>query len=61
MKLRDPETCPHGHAKARVIDSRKRKGFRRKMLRCQICGAKWPAFFSLIDPRKIVIEHRPST
>jgi len=60
VKLRDPETCPNGHAKHRVIDSRKRKGFRRKVLRCRICGAEWKAFFSLIDPRKVRIEPRTS-
>lgn len=60
MKLRDPETCPNGHAKPRVIDSRKRKGFRRKRLRCRICGAEWAAYFSLLDPRKVRIEVRAS-
>lgn len=60
MNLRDPETCPRGHAKPLVLDSRKRKGFRRKLLKCRICGAEWPAFFSLIDPRKVTIEPRTS-
>lgn len=54
MRLRDPEECPDCNAvrKFRVVSSRRRRGYRRKILRCRECGAKWPAFFTSIDPRR---------
>jgi len=56
VKLRDPETCPRCQAtgRFRVIDSRRRAGYRRKILRCRECGQKWPAFFTLVDPRRAI-------
>lgn len=58
MHLRDPETCPRGHTRYRVIDSRKRRGFRRKMHRCLICKIRWPVYLSIIDPRTVPPEIR---
>lgn len=52
--LRDPEECPSCRSvgRFRVISSRRRRGYRRKVLRCRECGQKWPAFFTSIDPRR---------
>jgi predicted Zn finger-like uncharacterized protein len=53
MRLKDPEQCPSCNARRfRVVSSRRRAGYRRKVLRCKECGAKWPAFFTVIDPRR---------
>lgn len=54
MKLRDPEECPDCHAVRhfRVVSSRRRVGYRRKILRCKECGCRWQAFFTSIDPRR---------
>lgn len=53
MQLRDPEACPRCHVRrSRVIDSRRRRGYRRRLHRCRICGQVWPVFSSVIDPRR---------
>jgi uncharacterized Zn finger protein len=54
MKLRDPETCPHCKAvqRYRIIESRRRVGYRRRVYCCRECGTRWPAFVTLIDPRR---------
>jgi len=54
VKLSDPEECPRCFAhRFRVIDSRRRKNYRRKIHRCKECGQKWEAFLSTIDPRRV--------
>jgi transcriptional regulator NrdR family protein len=51
--LRDYELCPKCHGKGRVVDSRKRKGYRRRMHRCRTCKIAWPSFQSVINPRRV--------
>jgi hypothetical protein len=51
--LRDPETCPRCKIQGRVIDSKKRVGYRRRLYRCRTCKVTWPAFLSIINPRRV--------
>lgn len=52
-KLRDPEICPTCHRKGRVIDSRRRVGYRRRVHRCGSCKVTWESFQSTINPRRV--------
>jgi uncharacterized Zn finger protein len=55
MRLKDPDTCPSCGAvgRFRVIESRRRRaGYRRRVHRCRECGTRWPAFVTMIDPRR---------
>lgn len=58
MKLRDPDVCPAGHRKTRIIDSKRRIGYRRRIHRCCICGLRWPSFQSLINPKYVHLSGR---
>jgi transposase-like protein len=55
VTLRDPEVCPACKAdrQYRVIESKRRKGYRRRVHRCHRCGFKWPVFITTIDPRNL--------
>lgn len=58
MKLRDPEKCPKCAGRGYVVESKRRVGYRRRVYTCRSCNIRWPAFLSLISPKRL-IEMRP--
>jgi hypothetical protein len=44
------DCCRHGHARGRVINSRRRKWFRVRRYRCH-CGARWTTYEMRFRPR----------
>ena len=53
--LRDPELCPRCQWDGEVIDSRKRKGYRRRVHRClnRNCRHQWKSYQTTLNPRYI--------
>lgn len=63
MILRDPEVCPNGHQRksSNIINSRTSRGvtsYRRRRHRCNLCGARWTSYQSLINPRLIKVTYK---
>lgn len=52
VKLADPQRCMKCGARGRIVDTRMRKGFRKRRRRCA-CGHKWNSYETLIDPRRL--------
>lgn len=52
VKLRDPQKCVKCGARGRIVDTRLRRGFRRRRRHC-VCGHRWNTFETLIDPRRL--------
>lgn len=53
MTKRDPECCAKCGKKARVIESKKRIGYRRRVHRCAECKVTWNTYQSTINPRLV--------
>lgn len=60
MTLPDPERCRQCGGKGRVLNSRKRRGFRRRVRYCAPCDHRWNSYESIVDPRELkFVPKRP--
>ena len=53
IRLPDPEDCRTCHCKGRVIDSRRRRGYRRRRHECPACGHRWSTYQTRLNPRRV--------
>lgn len=61
MTLPDPERCRRCGKKGRVIDSRPRRGYRKRRHECAACDVRWNSYQSAINPRKVRFTKPNST
>jgi uncharacterized Zn finger protein len=63
--ITDPYLCPKCGAKGRVVDSKKRKGYRYRSHECSRCGLHWPSYHSRLNVRReirrILSKRAPTT
>lgn len=56
--LTDPDICPTCAQRGRVINSRRKCGYRRRTRLCGLCGRKWNTYESLLNVQPVLARKR---